>query len=214
MNSRQLAIAALVSLPGSLFAQNLLDNGGFQTDISGWTITGSPEITVNWTAFGNPSGGLEMLAVGDTQGAISAEAQTPCLTLEGGEHLITGDTYPQGLVGTGFCGVNRLRYFNTTCSGGPASNDAFTNAEATWTTLTGPLTVHDPDGDSFKIVLTMTQPGAGSGSRGCTFDNIALFGPTPSSLEIPTADARGLTALALAAAVLGMAAIRRARRTA
>lgn len=204
-----LLVLLTTTMASEATAQNLLSNGDFDSTIDDWSTVGSPEIVILWTSTGNPDGGLQMWTTETTAQQIDAAALSPCLVLQAGDHLFRGDALAQGLsVGPG-CGVNRFRYSNSTCSGSPVTTDSFSNVDDVWTTTEGPFTVSDPAGSSYRIVLSMVQGAGDTGPRGCTFDNVALFGPPPSSIEIPVLDRGSLLVLALILAGSALVAIRR-----
>lgn len=204
-----LLVLLTTTMASEATAQNLLNNGDFDSTIDGWSTVGSPEIVIQWTPTGNPDGGLQMWTAVTSAQQIDAAALSPCLVLQAGDHLFRGDALAQGLnVGPG-CGINRFRYSNSNCSGSPATTDSFSNIDGAWTTTEGPFTVSNPTGSSYRIALSMVQGAGDTGLRGCTFDNVALFGPPPSSIEIPVLDRLGLAALAFALAVAALMVNRR-----
>lgn len=210
MRTSTLFLAVLMIAPGPMAGQNLVANGSFDSDLSEWNLN-PVNATVAWTANGLPSGAIIMDgSAAVTPGGVVAETSA-CFQLEGGQHLLRADVFPEGVTQSGLCAVYYLRYVNSTdCTGSAASSSAQVDTDGAWTTLETPFFVNNPETNSFRIVLHFAALG-GSGTRRCTIDNVSLTGPPAQTLEIPTAGLPGLVALGGGLLAAGLIVMRRHR---
>jgi hypothetical protein len=201
--------------------QNLLENGTFGSNLVGWSFSEPlpPETAIAWDAFGNPDGSLTISSGWETSPpayAIAAESQ--CLTpddlaynpLSVGDDVfylqLTGDVYSE-LDGSGDnCRLNIALYDQPDCSDSPAESPSGAAIYHAWEARSE-LAAITPTIAAFRVRLTLRKyPGVAESS--CRYDNLALIGPPPPTLIIPTLQFVGLLALALTIASAALVALR------
>jgi hypothetical protein len=193
----------LATNAASARAAELLPNGQFDADISGWTLPTTPDTMVSWDSDGLPGGSLRIDTMWDDEGVIDVES--PCFFVEPGEtYFRSGDA--RASVGSGGrCNIDIQFFSDAACSNPDSYTNSGTNGEGGWEHIAD----DHGTGDAFRLVLRMHRSVA-STTASCWFDNVSLIGPDPSTLEIPVLDRAGLLALVLALGGAALVVLRRA----
>jgi len=117
--------ALLVGLPvaGQTDDNNVIFNGGFDTDVSGWTPRDADAVTIEWNsrdAEGSPSSGSALVT--NISASSSTRAVTGCanLTEAGHEYLFRGSIFIPGGQATGGRGSVRITLHDRPDCHGPA----------------------------------------------------------------------------------------------
>lgn len=199
------ALALFWGHPGD--AAQLLQNGDFAADISGWILPSAPDTTVTWDADGLPAGSLRIDSTWAAPPASPIEAFSPCFTVEPGESYVRSADARAAVGSGGSCNVDVVFYDDATCSGAyGAYTFSGTQSEGAWEHIEDAHAT----GLAFRISLRMVRYPTPAAT--CWFDNVALVGPDPSPLEIPAVDRTGLVLLCLVVGAAGSVAVRMSRR--
>lgn len=201
-------IAALVTSAGPAEAAELLPNGRFDTDISGWELPTVADTTVSWQADGLPGGSLRIESSLDAPPGTPIFVRSPCIPLVSGADYsryadVRAESTPPG---AGACNFDIYFYGDVGCTE-PELAYTFSDAgpDGVWTPISsGPSAIFGP---AVRIVLFMRR--FPSDVSVCSYDNVSFLGPRPSPLEIPTLGRAMLAALAVALAAAGIRALRR-----
>ncbi len=201
-------IAALVTSAGPAEAAELLPNGRFDTDISGWELPTVADTTVSWQADGLPGGSLRIESSLVAPAGTPIFVRSPCIPIESGADYsryadVRAESTPPG---AGACNFDVFSYGDDSCTE-PHISNTFSDAgpDGVWTPIEGgPSALFPP---AVRIVLWMRR--FPSDVSVCSYDNVSFLGPRPSPLEIPTLGRAMLAALAVALAAAGILALRR-----
>jgi hypothetical protein len=184
---------------------NNLQNGTFDTDISGWEIGGGDVFaTISWdgtTGFTQP-GSLRLDL--PTFGLFGIHVQSECIAASpGSAWRVRGAA--RGASGA-HCAVGLWALEDCLAVGNVAAGDCC--ATDSWTQLSGePLVLSAP-----YVNLRVRLFGGGLdefGSGTCHFDDIQLFGPTVTVLPIPTLHPAAMVGLIATLVLFGWWLIRR-----
>lgn len=184
-------------------ATNLISNGSFDSDLTGWSSAPVPNSTFAWDAFGNPQGSLRITSSAEY---VWAETFGPCLVLAPGIELyeIAGGAYA---VGPGAqCRVEFAQYLSTDCSGPRASGGLHVSPSQEWESQTYTMAAAWGYASMRPALINVRTAGP---ETACHFDNIRVYPFGAPALVIPTADARGLALLAAAIALAGASVLGR-----
>jgi hypothetical protein len=209
--TRMVAIAAALWLgqAGAVHAQNLVVNGDFATDVSGWsTAYHGSGITIAWSSLDpadpTASGSLEVTSTISNGGAGGA---TQCVDLLVANPELRMDVMVPSQ--PGFAYVNAAPYvrwfLGAGCSVGEISTESVlgTVPDGTdWTRLTGPLSP-PPTAQAVLLDLAIAKPSGSSAAAVAYFDNVYL--PEPGGTAL------GATVCAVLAALAWLSSPRRSR---
>jgi len=203
-----LYVAFLILVSGeALGEQNYLENGNFDTDVSGWIFYGDEGETLEWDGslgFPNP-GSLRLTATNSN--FVGPTAASDCFSAPpASSWLLTAQARREPSSVQLGCGLLFLLYFNPDCSD-PTSVVASgpTLAGTDWTPLDFQFEIPE-EYSGVRAALTM---GVGQTANGaCNFDSVVLTGPT-NFAEVPTADSTALAVLTAALALAGLLWLRR-----
>ena len=201
-----------------LFAQELLQNNTFDSDIDHWEVKSSAGGgAMEWSATqGQPPGALRMMGLG-----MTAKPDL-CYQLEIGGYLtFSFDAFMETVDDFHDCTMNLHFYSGSDdCTGNfaqMAENSQFdipgTTIPNQWQSISFDLPVpHDPVTQTgVKAIQPVLIKGAGDsgGDDFCVFDN-ASFYFAPAVTAIPTLNEKALAILVLLLAVGGVVVLRRA----
>ena len=180
---RMIAVTVMLVVTASVAAgQDLIVNGHFDTDISGWTLVAG-QGSQAWDPLdwqGDPGSGSMVLTntnVGGAQFTASGECftLTPSGTYEFGGHFRFASGQPQG-----FAGIIVGWYSNTTCNGQPMatvnSPPVLSTTTNTWVESFSP-SVTAPGGTLSVGVGPLAFKNGAGGSLAVNVDRVR-FGPT------------------------------------
>lgn len=185
----------------------LIGNGTFDGDISGWTIPTAPDTTIEWDPGGVPGGSLRIESSWVASPGTPISVLSPCFAIQPGFYASSAEVRSRiRPLGSGFCNFDYLIYGNSSCSEAPISN-TFDHGELdeVWESVGGyQIQLAASGGVAFRITMQMIKYPFDEVST-CWYDNVSLLGPPPppSALEIPTAHPIGLVALGLLLAAAG-----------
>lgn len=188
--------------------QELIPNGRFEADISGWELPTVADTTVSWQVDGLPGGSLRIESSLDAPPGTPIFVRSPCIPLVSGADYsryadVRAESTPPG---AGACNFDIFTYADNACTE-PWISNTFADAgpDGVWTSIEGgPSALFSP---AVRIVLWMRR--FPSDVSVCSYDNVSFLGPRPSPLEIPTLGRAMLAALAVALAATGILALRR-----
>ena len=190
--------------PSGLLAQNMLPNGDFQGGVAGWTPDEPlpPATSFVWDGFeGNPAGSasLESSLNGDADVLVSST----CLpSLGEGTYRVEADILDEGSPG-GECFLLFEQHEDTAdCTGTLNPQNFFQAPDPGWSHVGEEIFVGGAT-QALRVQFYLRRNFGTEPSR-CHYDNVGLFGPVPSPLEVPTASAVGLAALVAALAIAGL----------
>lgn len=193
-----LSLAVIVPTYGA----ELLPNGHFNSNISGWDIPVAPNTTISWDSDGLPGGSLRIDSTWNSDPATPIEVTSSCFVLDGSAYYRAADA--RAAIGSdGSCNVDVLYFEDTDCLIPSGYTFASTQGEGNWEHIEGDIS----PGVAFRVALRMIRYPTPSAT--CWFDNASLIGPGPSALEIPTVDRTGLAILAFSLVGIALAVLRR-----
>lgn len=207
-------MVAMAAVSMSAGAQNLVSNGQFNTDISGWTLTGGgPESTITWDgANGSPSPGS--LRISSTAQGANLETLGDCVNGIPGEILsVTGRVMePTAQFGV-TCHIFLIIYNDLNCTGTrtiPANVPP--NTPGVWEDSGFAINI-PAAGISARPTLTMELSGAGAGEKVCLFDSVVFESDSRGSpiADIPTLSRSSLFLLMVLVGIAAMGLISRSR---
>lgn len=220
---RQNPLTLALLLLGLLMAtavqgQNLLTNGGFDSDVDGWVYFGGPETFLRWDGDrGMPNrGSLQLSSKQDIVGrnplfeAMSGE----CFPVTAGE-IIRVEALVLANPGVGVCFVEVVFFKGPECSGSRSfSGNVPPNTPGVWEPRTFTIDV-GTTARTARVALALFRSSGSHGLTTCNFDSVSLTrGPergAPVPEDIPTLSAAGLLALIPLIAFGAVAALRRGR---
>lgn len=179
----------LAALP--LRGQDLVPNGHFHTDLSGWTHSGAPFATQAWSSedWQSAAGsGSILLATDSPLAPWVSRSSTPCLPLaSSGAYELSGEIrVPPGQTGTGTAYVDVFWYADATCvsqmGGGNAPVLPIVPTAGWVTTFEGGVAI--PTGALSAQVSLNVGKNVTTGQVSAHFDRVR-FGPlgtTPAAL--------------------------------
>jgi hypothetical protein len=185
-------------------AAEMIPNGSFDSDISGWNLPTTPDTTVSWDSDGLPDGSLRIDTSWANTGVIDVESA--CFLVESGEtYFRSGDARASdGSVVR--CGIDIQLYSDVACTSPTGSTNSGSNGTGVWERIEGDHST----GFAFRLVLRLHRNVAPTAAPAtCWFDNVSLIGPNPSPLAVSALDRPGLLALALAIGGAALMALRR-----
>ena len=168
---------------GTLEAQNLLENPDFDTDLSGWTLTGP--VAPVWDPFdvdASPASGSALITNAEADAESDIEVLSQCIITGADRYVWAVKAFiPSGQARTGSV-VLRYSYQANTfdCSGGFVSGGGvlITNLDA-WTDSNGnPVTISPEQvgtGGSMKLSIALRKTEAG-GTFTAYVDSAVLHG--------------------------------------
>ncbi len=188
--SRFSSVLMVLSLPLSLpaFAQNLVPNATFPSNVSGWTATAGA--TVAWAArdaSGSASSGSALVTNASANASTMAGGR---LCVASGPGSYTGRTrawIPSGQPRTGFLNLTFISYASPGCAGSPIKTSVVPGGSQTdrWLAISGayvpPATVQ-----STAVILEIAKSQAG-GQLQAYFDDVVLTRSAPATLTVPAA---------------------------
>lgn len=185
-------------------AAEMLPNGQFDTDISGWALPTTPDTTVTWDSDGLPDGSLRIDTTWGDTGVIDVESA--CFLVEPGETYVRSG-YARASDGSIVrCGIDIQLYSDAACTIPTSSTNSGTNGTGIWEYIEGDHST----GYAFRLVLRLHRNVAPTAAAAtCWFDNVSLIGPDPSPLEVPTLGQGSLVVLVLALAGAALLVLRR-----
>lgn len=203
-----LTLLVLVACPRAA-ARQLVPNGTFDHDLSGWPFEDYADTTITWDAFGNPGGSLRVTTSSTDPGLKFITG--PCISEPEGHYVVTADVYrPSPGSPLFLCRVALRGWTGPGCTG----QDGITLTPPpppldTWfqTSMDQDIAADGPI-RSFAVVLDTGRNNA-PGESTCYFDNVRLTGPPVSTLEIPTLSAPALAMLALLVGLTGWVVVAR-----
>lgn len=205
---RLLLFAVALALSGqSLAATNLIENGSFDADVSGWTFVQDPASSFVWDSFGNPAGSLR---ISNTPAAVHfVEGQGPCLApTPGADHQIRGDAF--AVQPYAQCRIEFALYLTDDCSGPRGSAALHDSPGGVWEAQTYTFPADWQAGfRSYRPALILIRNP--SLPTTCHFDNITVQRIGGDTLAIPAAGHAGYAILALALAAGGALVLARRR---
>jgi hypothetical protein len=188
-----LVLVAALPVP----AQNLVTNGSFDTDTSGWTVSAPSGLLFVWTdldALGTPTSGSGLATTTVTGQAVAISQCVPA-------GIVAGTSYDfAAVVRVSSWGVHgtsdvALNWFGgAACTGAATGGTSYsTNSLDTWVQL-GQDDVTAPAGTaSAEVVLRLTKDASGSTFQ-TYIDDVALVSRTPvatsQELFLPAAAAK------------------------
>lgn len=207
-----LIASTLLATTGATAQPNLLQNGTFSADLDGWTLPNEPGVDVVWHPFGNPSGSMR---VAIDQPNTTAGVYSLCISGPPGRYTVRGSSYrAAGEPALMICRATIRGWTLPNCQGsmvtlgqpGPPALDQWVDWE--YVQFLGELS---SAGIESIVVDLSAERLRSTGETTCYFDNIALTGPIPSSLEIPTLSELAITLLATLLAASAIGVLRRGR---
>lgn len=204
-----LLLLALATAEGALGQQNYLPNGDFDADVVGWALEGNPSASMAWDGSqGSPSPGSLRVSLSPGVSLEGAFAGSECVNAPSGS-LWTLTVEAREEVGSTLLGCTAfLVLHQTTNCSDPAAAFAVTQQSAgpDWT----PLSVSHTMSQGFAGLRVGLNVATSSGAVGaCNFDNATLLGP--SVLDVPALGWRGVLALIIALAAVGVILLRGSR---
>jgi hypothetical protein len=204
------AILMLALLPSAARSQNLVPNGSFDSDVTGWQPDAPlpPNTTFSWNPSAGVPAGSAFLESAYNGNAI-IKVSSVCIPAQGpGNYRLVADLFGEPAFGADCSLVLEQNEDAPDCSidRQPSSNVAPFDV-GVWNHIDemigiGPLT------QAFRIRFYVVRyPGQTHLSR-CGFDNIALYGPVGPVVSVPALGSMGLVCLALALALIGLRTIR------
>ena len=165
---RNLLSCLFALLPALVSAQNLLINGDFDADLTGWTPNGGGTSTFD-ASSGSPSVGSTLLSINDPSGNGVTQAVQQCVAAAGGvDYTIAGrgliDTVNSTSAGAGTFIIGQF-FASSDCSGSPSSTIANNTGTAAGTpadfntyssTLISPVSAR-----SFRLTAQVQTGGPG-----------------------------------------------------
>lgn len=191
--SRGMAVAAIGAalwlwLAGAARAQNLVANGDFATNVSGWsTAYHAPAIAIAWSdldpADPTPSGSIQVTSTVTSGGS---GGPTQCVDLLVGEPELRMDVLVPSQ--PGFAYVNASPYvrwyYGAGCTIGEISTEfapGTVSAGEGWTRISGPL-IPPGSAQAVLIDLGIVKPSGSSAPAVAYFDNVYLPEPGAGAL--------------------------------
>jgi hypothetical protein len=179
---------AAASIAHAAIAQNLLANGDFDSDLSGWN---APEVTPTWSSFdvdASTASGSAWFANTQAGAGVRQVVIAQCIPItQTGAYIFGGAAYtPTGQASTGYLvGSYLVDVHHADCSGGwSAVGGFFMNSPDQWTryATTGgfyrPLIVDSLNPDASILVEFSVEKTDADGSFGGYFDAIYLIRDT------------------------------------
>jgi len=211
MRTTTLAITLLFSVGSAAEAQELLTNGDFTQDLSGWELPSTTDASITWQLDGNPTGSLRIessWAGPPPNTPINIfDVQSPCFEILEGNYLVGGDVRSEvGTISDG-CHVDLIVWATPDCTG-PSLARTFEEGpkEGTWERLEYPIQLSGV-GSSFRLALSLWKYPFPTTTT-CSFDNVVLRGPNPFPHEIPVLGPTALVFLALGLSIAALAFLR------
>jgi len=178
----------IASLADTACAQNLLANGDFDTDFSGWD---TPEVMPAWSSFdadGSPSSGSVWFANTQAGTSVRQAVVSQCIPItETGAYIFGGAAYtPANQASTGYLvGGYLVDLHHADCSGGySAMGGFFMTSLGQWThyATTGgfyqPLIVPSLNPEASILIQFAVEKNDAGGSFGGYFDDAYLIRDT------------------------------------
>ena len=197
-------VAVSVSPCAARGQPNLLPNGHFTSDVSGWTFEGDTGTELGWDgSLGSPvPGSLRLSNDGAVSGLGVAEALSVCFEPPpGASFRLEARTFAQGNV---LCRSYISRYEGAGCTGDRSrigfSGTVVPDEEDIWIGREHGESApqHRP---SFRVALHASLDGTGAPSS-CNFDAVVLT--DQAAVEVPVLSQAGLVLLALAVVLVGL----------
>jgi hypothetical protein len=183
---------------------NLLPNGHFTSDVSGWMFEGDIGTELGWDgSLGSPvPGSLRLSNDGAVSGLGVAEALSVCFEpTPGALFRVEARTFAQGNV---LCRSYISRYEGAGCTGDRSrfgfSGTVVLDEENMWIGREHGESAPQPR-PSFRVALHASLDGSGAPSS-CKIDAVVLT--DQAALEVPTVSQAGLVLLALALVLVGL----------
>jgi hypothetical protein len=194
-----LGAALALGLAGSAWGQNLIENGGFDEDLAGWTLFAADESSAMWNdldASGSATSGslrAEMVYAGP--GNPNAVTAWQCVPVESDQLYTFGAQILRPAQATSESSFLRVQWFESEdCTGGTfqTSDRGAPLPDDTWVSVVAP-DIFSSDARSAQLLLTtLSQDDSGPY---VTFYDDVFFVPEPGST------AGGLAVLASLAAL-------------
>lgn len=185
-------------------AAELIPNGRFDSDISGWILPVTSDTTVGWDSDGLPDGSLRIDTSWANTGVIDVESA--CFLVEPGETYFRSGDARASAGSVVRCGIDIQLYSDVACTSPTGSTNSGSNGTGVWEHIEGDHST----GFAFRLVLRLHRNVAPTAVPAtCWFDNVSLIGPSPSALTVSALDRPGLLAMAVAMAGAALMALRR-----
>jgi len=179
---------AAASIAHASVAQNLLANGDFDTDLSGWN---TPEVTPTWSSFdvdGAAASGSAYFVNTQADAGVRQAVIAQCIVItQPGAYIFGGSAYtPTGQASTGYLvGGYLVDLHHSDCSGGwSATGGFFMQSLGAWThyATTGgfyqPLIVYSLNPEASIFIEFSIEKTEAGGSFGGYFDAAYLIRDT------------------------------------
>jgi hypothetical protein len=209
MKKTIMLIVLVFSYGHAAFGQNLIDNGTFDTDVTGWETTTYSTGVAEWEpALGQPPGALRF--VGPDQIALTERCYPAVL----GGYFFRADGYMETTTDLLLCSIFWALYSSDDCSGSfavntspPISSWVDFNSPNQWTSLNfNHKNITDWTGTR-SIRPVLNKFGDGNGDDACIYDNVYL--EIQSASDIPAVSPTGLVLLVALTILAGLFVLRR-----
>lgn len=197
-----IAVLVLTALsPAVVGAQNLLVNGDFAANLSGWMLTESPQASAQWV--GDDADGLAQSGSAELRGTGNGAqiVLLQCMPLAGlSDPIAVGASARVLLEGEAeVSGLLLIRQFSeadcTFAPGYPLDWHTVNQSQSGWQSFAGSFTRSAPEIQSVMVMLTTYKPNTAGAGGAVRFDNVYFGGtgpgPEPVTLRRWTVDAGG-----------------------
>lgn len=207
-NASLLLLLLMASATRGNAQPNHLQNGNFDSDISGWMFYGDGTQAMQWDGtLGSPSpGSMRITAVNSPVSGAAAASECVAAPVGTSWTVRSQAREDPGSIQLR-CGLLLLLYVTPDCSDptGPFV-EALEVAGTDWTPLSLEYTV-TAGFAGIRVAPTLSANAAATGS--CNFDSVRLLGPP--SLDVPVLGHTGMIVLIAALALAGVLGLRRLR---